>query len=108
MRQVKIRRTAQAEIDDQAAWLAEYASENTAYRFLAAVIETISVLAETPTIGPLWPTDHSRLQDIRRYRIAGFPNHLMFYRHDDRTLEILHLYHGYQDLETRLAEDPQG
>lgn len=45
------RQSAQLEIDDQADYLAEHASEPVAYRFLAAVDETIDSLIEMPGVG---------------------------------------------------------
>jgi plasmid stabilization system protein ParE len=103
-RQRIIRPTAQAEIDDQADYLAKHASDAVAYRFLTAVDETIAFLLETPGVGSRWISDHPRLQSVRRHRIKGFPNHSLFYRYHHASIEILHLYHGKQDIEGRLSE----
>ncbi len=104
-RKIIIRPAAQAEIDQQADYLAQHAGEATAYRFLAAIAETLGVLARTPGLGAPWISDHPRLQGIRRRQVAGFPNHLLFYRHDDQTIEVLHLYHGRQEIAGRLTEE---
>lgn len=100
-----IRPAAQGEIDHQAEYLAQHGSEAVAYRFLAAIDETIALLATTPGLGSLWVSDCPGLQGIRRHKLAGFPNYLLFYRYHDEALEILHLYHGHQDIGTRLRSD---
>ncbi len=33
---------------------------------------------------------------------------MLFYRFDDQLIEILHLYHGKQDIESRLADEADG
>ena len=105
MRACTIRPAAEVEIDDQAAYLAEHASELIALRFLAAVDETLARLRETPGIGSVWGSEHARLQGVHRCKVAGFPNHLLFYRYDENTVEVLHVYHGKQDIDGRLGDD---
>jgi toxin ParE1/3/4 len=100
-----IRPAAQAEIDQQADYLAENASEEVAYRFLAAVEKTVALLVRTPGIGSPWISSNPRLEGIRKQQVAGFPSYLVFYRHDDQSIEVLHLYHGRQEIEARLNEE---
>jgi toxin ParE1/3/4 len=100
-----IRPAAQAEIDQQADYLAQNASEETALRFLAAVEKTIALLVRTPGIGSPWISSNPRLEGIRRQQVAGLPSYLVFYRHDDQSIEVLHLYHARQEIEGRLTED---
>jgi plasmid stabilization system protein ParE len=99
------RPAAQTEIIDQADYLAEHASEAIAYRFLAAVDDTVNSLLDMPGIGALWGSEHPRLHDIRRKPVKGFPNHLVFYRATDDLVEVLHLYHAAQNIEQLLEED---
>jgi plasmid stabilization system protein ParE len=99
-----IRPAAQADIDEQAAYLAEHAGEVVAYRFLSAIEETTTALLKMPDMGAPWVSDHPRLQNIRRCSVAGFPNHLFFYRHEACGVEVLHLYHGSEDVEARLND----
>lgn len=103
-----IRPAAQAEVDQQADYLAEHASESIAYRFLDAVEETIAELLETPELGSPWVSADARLRGIRRRRVAGFPNHSVFYRFGDDFLEVIHLYHGHQNIDSRLGDRPEG
>ncbi len=97
--------TAQAEIDQQAVYLAEHAGETVAYRFLAAIEETVGLIVKMPAVGSPWISDHPRLQQIRKHAVAGFPNYGLFYRHDDQAVEVVHLYHGKQDVGSRLTDE---
>lgn len=106
-RQRLIRPAAQAEIVDQASYLAEHAGEAVAYRFLAAVDETVGLLLDAPHIGALWGSCHPRLHGIRRRGIKGFRDHLVFYRATDESVEILHLYHAARNIGA-LLEDEAG
>lgn len=103
-----IRPAAQAEIDQQADYLAEHASESVAYRFIAAVEETLFTLLDAPELGSPWASNNERLQGIRRQIVSGFPNHLVFYRHAGNALELLHVYHGKQAVEARLNNEAAG
>ena len=100
-----IRPAAQAEIDQQADYLAEHASLEIAVRFLDAVCETIHSIIDSPNIGSPWISDHPRLQNIRKHKVIGFPNHLLFYINSAKTVEVLHLFHGKQDIDSRLSDE---
>lgn len=99
---------AQLEIDHHAEYLATHADEVTAERFLDAVDETVANLLKFPGSGSFWVSDHPQLQGIRKRRIVGFDNHLLFYRYDERSVEILHLFHGAQDIEARFRDPSEG
>jgi len=105
IRKSVIRPAAQAEIDQQADYLAEYAGDAIALRFLDAVQSTITSLLELPDAGSPWLSDDPRLQDIRKRSVSGFPNHLLFYRCTASAIEFLHLYHAKQDIAGRLTDD---
>lgn len=107
IRQCLIRPAAQAEIDDQADFLDEHAGEAVAHRFLVAVDETIEFLRTMPEVGPLWVSDHPQLQGVRRYPVKGFKNLLLFYRATGAMLDVLHLYHGAQNIDSRMEADEE-
>jgi len=105
IRKSVIRPAAQAEIDQQADYLAEHAGEAFALRFLEAVRSTIISLLELPGASNPWLSDNPRLNGIRKHKVNGFPNHLLFYRCTKTDIEFLHLYHAKQDFAERLTED---
>ena len=61
-------------------------------------------LATLPGIGEAFLTDHPRLQGVRRFRVAGFPNHLIFYREIEGGIEVVRVLHGARDLPRALDE----
>ena len=100
-----IRPAAQTEIDAQADYLALHASDVTASRFFEALASTIDGLSGAPRIGAPWDSPHPQLQGIRHCAVRGFPNLLIFYRATDEILEVLHLYHGKQNIAARLDDE---
>ena len=40
------------------------------------------------------------LVDVRMWRVAGFPNHLIFYRPIGRGIEVLRVLHAKRDIES--------
>lgn len=100
-----IRPVAQEEIDHHADYLAVHAGAATAERFLAALAATLDLISRSPGIGGPWISQHPQLQGIRKCAIDRFPRFLLYYRHDERKLEVLHLFHGSQDIRSRLEHD---
>lgn len=100
-----IRPAAQEEIDDQADYLSVQAGEATAERFLSALASTLDLVSKSPGMGGPWISDHPNLQGIRKLAIDRFPRLLLYYRYDERQVEVLHLFHGSQDVRYRLEHD---
>ncbi len=96
-----IRRTADAEVDDQCEYLAHDNIE-AARRFLNAAEATFAQLARTPGMGRMWQSADERLRGVRVWRIGGFERWLVFYRPIDRGIEVLHVIHGARDIEAIL------
>jgi len=65
-----------------------------AFRFLAAVDQTIEGLAQHPFKGRLRNFRGRDLKNIRSWRVDGFENYLVFYRFDGQRLEVLRVRHG--------------
>jgi len=61
-------------------------------------------LAVMPGMGEAFATSHPRLQGVRRFRVAGFPNHLIFYREIEGGIEVVRVLHGARDLPSVLGE----
>jgi toxin ParE1/3/4 len=81
-------------------------SPSAAERLIHAFDETIFRLSETPGMGGKREYDKKSLQGLRSYPIRGFPNHLVFYKHTDRHLEVIRVIHAARDLEKALESHP--
>ena len=88
-------------------WYETEASEEIALRYLAAVDRTVEDLAEHPDLGRLRHFEHPELQGLRSCLVARpFHRHLIFYRHDETTLDLVRVMHGARDLPRRLRQPP--
>jgi len=77
-------------------------------RFIDAVDKTAQFLARVSdhsVIGTLFESDDPACQNIRIWRIDGFPRHLIFYRIENSTLRILRVLHGSRDYQNMRKED---
>ena len=71
---------ARLDLIEQATYLAENASSETAERFLDAAERTVNHLAEMPRIGRVWEGQRPETQKgIRVWKVEGFPqdSHLL-------------------------------
>jgi toxin ParE1/3/4 len=71
-------------------------------RFLSAAEETFDLLATSPELGGL--VTIARAEDLRVWRIRGFPNHLVFYRQTAKSLDIVRILYGARDWATILED----
>ena len=80
----------------------EVGQPDLADRFTAQAESTFKKLAHTPGLGRPRSFGHSRLQNLRSWKVDGFPNHLIFYRPlpHQPGVEILRVLHGARNLET--------
>jgi toxin ParE1/3/4 len=56
-------------------------------------------------MGRRWQSTNPRLSDVRVWRVAGFPNHLIFYRIVEDGIEAVHLIHGARDVDAMLTAE---
>ena len=68
-------------------------------RFLKAVEETCGKWPEIPEMAGRYESDDARLADLRVWTMAGFPNHLLFFRVKESRLEIAQVVYGGRDLD---------
>ena len=68
-------------------------------RFLGAAYGTFQELAQMPGMGRTRKFSHSRLNNLRSFRIRDFENFLVFYRPTQDGIEVFHVLHGARDLE---------
>jgi toxin ParE1/3/4 len=82
--------------------LSDYLSHDssaTADRFVDAFDATVKQIGEVPELGSPWESNNPRCTGLRYWKVDGFPKHLIFYRHESGTVEVLRVCHGARDLE---------
>ncbi len=62
-------------------------------------------LSDTPRIGTHVETANAALTGLRRWRVPGFENHLIFYRVTEEAIEVIRVLHGARDIEGILSEE---
>jgi toxin ParE1/3/4 len=75
-------------------------SESAAARFLDAAEATFQQLLRSPHLGATGEFRSRHLKGIRRWRVNGFENFLIFYRPVDDGIEIIRVIHGARDIES--------
>ena len=96
-----------ADLDAQFRWYERQAGWDVAWRSLLEVDEALQKLAEHPELGWRKKFKRPELRNLRCWLIArSFHRHLVFYRHDQHTLDAVRVMHGARDLARRLAQPP--
>lgn len=95
---------ADRDLDDQAAYLADQASLETALRFYDAARATFERVAQTPGLGEPRESGNARLVGLRVWRIGGFTNHLICYRPTGDGIDIVRVLHGAHDIDHILGQ----
>lgn len=103
---VRKRSTAQRDLLEHFIVLGERAGEATALRFLQAAKDTFAELAAMPGMGRAEDFDNPRLTDMRRWRVRGFDNYLIFYQPLSQGIEVLRVVYGTRDLPGLFLSDP--
>ncbi|MBN1444317.1 MAG: type II toxin-antitoxin system RelE/ParE family toxin [Planctomycetes bacterium] len=86
-------------MDDGAKYYAQRASLDVALRFLRAVQVAYEFICENPHAAPHGKFRSPLLEGVRRWRVPGFENHLVFCRVDADGVEILRVLHGARDID---------
>jgi len=98
---VEKRPQATRDLADIAVYLAEESgSDEVAFRFLDAAEASFESLAVTPEMGSVRRYNDPALVDVRMWRVAAFPNHLIFYRPIERGIEVIRVLHAKRDIES--------
>ena len=96
-----------ADLDLQFRWYETQAGWDVAWRYLLEVDAALERLAEHPELGWRRNFKHPELLNLRCWLIARpFRRHLIFYRHDEHTLDAVRVMHGARDLARRLRQPP--
>jgi toxin ParE1/3/4 len=77
--------------------------EESAMRLLRAAEDTLLELAQMPEMGVAVSFERSRDRKLRRWRIRGFENFLIFYCPIEDGIEVIRVLHGAREIE-RLLE----
>lgn len=91
------------DLAEQADFIAQD-SLDTSIRFLDAAETTFQFLAENPKIGRQCEFKRREASNLRRWRIQGFENHLVFYRLAEEGIDVIRVLHGARDIESILGD----
>ena len=98
---VEKRPQATRDLADIAVFLAEESgSDELAFRFLEATEASFERLAAMSGMGTARKYSDPALVDVRMWRVAGFPKHLIFYRPIEIGIEVIRVLHAKRDIET--------
>jgi toxin ParE1/3/4 len=96
-----------ADLDAQFRWYEAEAGEGVALRYLRAVDRTVEGLAQQPDLGRPRHFAHPELHGLRSCLVAKpYRRHLIFYRYDEATLDLVRVMQGARDLPRRLRQPP--
>jgi toxin ParE1/3/4 len=73
-------------------------------RFIEAAYGTIQQLARMPGMGRKRDFPHTRLRQLRSFRVKDFENYLVFYGPIADGIEVFHVVHGARDIERIWAD----
>ena len=102
-RRVFIRAAAKRDLLRHAFYIADN-SPQAAARFLDAARDTFEQLLRFPTLGSSHDPMVSRLEGIRRFRVKGFEDYLVFYRPTQTGIDVVRLIHGARDIGAAFAQ----
>ena len=103
MASVHRRAAARRDLIAHAAHLAENVGEGTAERFLDKAEATFEALAAQPTMGAPLTLRRPELAGLRKWRIDGFDNHLIFYLPRPDGVSIVRVLHAARKWESLLG-----
>ncbi len=96
-----------ADVQHQFAWYWDEAGESVAWRFEAAVEETLRLIARQPGLGRQRKLPQPQLRGLQSFRVTPpFDRLLIFYRVAGGEIEAWRVMHGARDLRRRLQQPP--
>ncbi|URI11296.1 type II toxin-antitoxin system RelE/ParE family toxin [Aquincola tertiaricarbonis] len=88
---------ARQDLIDHFAYLDEEAGQELADRFLQAAETCLNLLATQPTMGSPLRLRSAQLAGLRKWRISGFDNVLVFYLPRADGISVIRILHAAQD-----------
>lgn len=71
-------------------------------RFLDEAEKAIALLAEMPQIGSMYDSRNPQTDALRLWHIHGFEKHIIFYRAEEESIEIVRVLHALRDIAAML------
>lgn len=106
MPRVHQRATARRDLIEHFVHLAEAAGMDTADRFLSNARASFEDLAEQPLIGTPVRLHGPVLADMRKWKVRGFENFLIFYLPRPDGISVVRVLHGARDWWDLLGVEP--
>lgn len=97
MRQLTLRPKAQADIEAIVDYLLVERPPS-AKDFVSTLQNTFDLLAENPKIGATRQYRQKTLSGMRMFPMKQFSAYLIFYLHNDQTLDVVRVLHGSKDI----------
>lgn len=91
------REAARRDLIEHFVYLAEEAGLTVAERFLTHAEACFNDLAQQPLMGAPLRLKHPALAKVRKWRIKGFDNHLVFYEPQTDGVSIVRVLHAASD-----------
>jgi toxin ParE1/3/4 len=93
----RVQASAQRDLRSLTDYLLREAGSDVAIRFVECARTSFAAIGETPGIGPPVRSSNPRLVGLRKWRVDGFPNILIFYRPSKTGVQIIRALHTAQD-----------
>jgi toxin ParE1/3/4 len=94
---VTLRHAARRDLVEQFVYLAENAGLEMAQRFLTSAEASFNDLAQQPQMGAPLKLKHPDLPHVRKWRVKGFDNHLVFYEPRPDGVSVVRVLHAASD-----------
>jgi plasmid stabilization system protein ParE len=92
-----LRAAAQRDLNAYADYFEAQAGKDLAVRFVDSARASFAALGDSPNSGSPVVSHSAKLAELRKWRIAGFPSYLIFYRPELGRVRIFRIIHGAQD-----------
>lgn len=92
-----LRAAAQRDLNAYADYFEAQAGKDLAFRFVDSARASFAALGDAPNSGSPVRSRSANLDELRKWRVVGFPNYLIFYRPEKDRVRILRVLHGAQD-----------
>ncbi len=96
---------ARLDLLEQFVYFGESEGVDLAERYIEAVANTCAFLTQQPEAGNRYKSGISRLAGLRRFRVKGFENYLIFYEPRQGSIDVVRVLHGARDIDSILAEE---
>nr|WP_246432443.1 type II toxin-antitoxin system RelE/ParE family toxin [Rhizobium leucaenae] len=100
-----VKPAARSDILEQVRYYADASDDDVGDRFLIAVRQSLSAIAQSPFSGSPRHFDNPALDGLRSRTVSGFDTIRVYYLLRDETVVVIRVLHGRRDLHTLLDSD---